>query len=127
MEALHIAATAKTPAVELEPATGVLSLTGCSVHENASGFFAQIYRELERYAAEPARETVVRVDLTYFNSTSAKYLLDILRLLEDAHVAGRSRVRMEWTCAEDDLDMQEAGSDFGQLLEFPVKVLTRSD
>ena len=125
MEVLRIAATTKTPAVELEPSPGRFSLAGCSVHENAEGFFAPIYRELERYAAEPATETLVRVELSYFNSTSAKYLLDMFRLLEDVHVAGRSKVRLEWVCAEDDLDMQEAGQDYRQLLEFPVKVLTR--
>ncbi|MCB0788135.1 MAG: SiaC family regulatory phosphoprotein, partial [Flavobacteriales bacterium] len=55
----------------------------------------------------------------------AKYLLDIFRLLEDLHREGRSKVRLEWRCASDDLDMQEAGNDYRQLLEFPVKVVLR--
>lgn len=125
MKATRIPPTAKTPAVELDPDAGLLVISGCSVHENADGFYAPIYRSLEEYVRTPATNTLVQVALTYFNSTSAKYLLDILRLLEDLHVDGRSRVRMEWSCAEDDLDMEEAGNDYRQLLEFPVKVIAR--
>lgn len=125
MNTLDIPATPKTPAVRLEPGAGLLAIDGCSVHENADAFFRPIYQELTRYSASPATETVLQVALTYFNSTSAKYLLDIFRLLEDLHREGRSKVRLEWRCASDDLDMQEAGNDYRQLLEFPVKVVLR--
>ncbi|MBK9176676.1 MAG: DUF1987 family protein [Flavobacteriales bacterium] len=71
----------------------------------------------------PAPRTTVRVSLTYFNSSSAKYVLDLLKRLEDAHMAGATRAVLEWLHAPDDLDMMEAGRDYKSLLEFPVKLV----
>ncbi len=117
------AGTEKTPTVSLDPTVGRLSLTGCSIPENADRFFGPLYEVVERYADTPAQRTTVHVALTYFNSSSAKYLLDIFKRLEDLHASGRSRVQLEWCHAPGDLDMAEAGQDYRSLLEFPVKVV----
>jgi len=57
-----------------------------------------------------------KIDLEYFNSSSAKFLYDIL--LELKRLAS-SRIPMivEWLYDEEDTDMQEAGSDIAMLLE----------
>ncbi len=115
--------TAKTPAFTFDPAAGNLHLSGCSIPENADKFFTPLYDLVDAYAALPAPRTTVRVSLTYFNSSSAKYLLDIFKRLEDVHVGGASRVALEWCHVPGDLDMAEAGQDFRSLLEFPVKVI----
>jgi hypothetical protein len=120
---LHLPATEKTPEVRFDPQQGLLELTGVAVHENADGFFGPILSALERYATAPAERTTIRVHMEYFNSSAAKYLLDMLRTLEDVHLAGRTKVRMSWVHAADDLDMQEAGNDYRMLLEFPVDLV----
>ncbi|MBK6830686.1 MAG: DUF1987 domain-containing protein [Flavobacteriales bacterium] len=124
---MELQGTDKTPAVSFDPAAGVLSLTGCSIPENADRFFTPLYDVVERYATDPAQRTTVRVTLTYFNSSSAKYLLDIFKRLEDLHASGRSRVQLEWRHAPGDLDMAEAGQDYRSLLEFPVKLVEYED
>jgi hypothetical protein len=118
-------ATAKTPHVLLDPVAGSLSFSGCSVPENADGFFSPILDRVEQYAARPAARTQVLVELTYFNSSTSKYLLDVFKLLEDLHASGASRVSMDWYHPKGDLDMQEAGQDYRSLLEFPVKLVAR--
>jgi hypothetical protein len=95
---------------------------GCSIHENADRFFLPLLDHVEAYCRTPVPRTVVVFALTYFNSSSAKYLLDLLKVLEELHAAGQSRVELEWRYDEGDLDMQEAGEDFKGLLEFPVKL-----
>lgn len=116
-------ATAKTPAVSFDPRTGTLRMGGCSIPENADRFFTPLLDLLERYAAAPAPRTTVRVELSYFNSSSAKYLLDMFKRLEDLHTSGGSRVLLEWCHAPGDLDMVEAGNDYRSLLDFPVKLI----
>ena len=111
MEPYHLPATDKTPAVHFNPAQGLLEIAGCSIHENADGFFRPLLRQVEAYARQPAPETLVRISLTYFNSSSAKYVLDL--------------VAVEWCYAPGDLDMQEAGQDYRGLLEMPVKLVER--
>ena len=80
---------------------------------------------MEALAIAPAHRIDVRIALDYFNSSSAKYILDILKRLDDLHATGASKVHLEWTYDEGDLDMQEAGNDYKALLEMPVKVRER--
>ncbi|MBK8497458.1 MAG: DUF1987 domain-containing protein [Flavobacteriales bacterium] len=115
--------TAKTPAINFDPQAGTLWLGGCSIPENADRFFTPLLDLIETYSAAPAPRTTVRVELTYFNSSSAKYLLDLFKRLEDMHSSGASRVLLEWCHAPGDMDMVEAGNDYRSLLEFPVKLV----
>ena len=116
----EVEGTGKTPHVRFDRDAGALTISGCSIPENADGFFTPLQEQVEAYASDPASRTDVRISLKYFNSSSAKYLLDVFKRLEDVHAAGGSRVRMEWCHAHGDLDMQEAGQDYRSLLEFPV-------
>jgi hypothetical protein len=116
----EVQATGKTPLVRLDPNAGSLTISGCSIPENADGFFGPLFDRLEAYATNPASRTLISVHLSYFNSSSAKYLLDVFKRLEDLHATGSSQVRMEWLHADGDLDMREAGEDYRALLDFPV-------
>ncbi|MCB9170820.1 MAG: DUF1987 domain-containing protein [Flavobacteriales bacterium] len=121
-ERLEIPATAKTPEVRFDPDKGALVIRGISIHENADGFYAPIHQHLSSYLAGPAERTSIEVRLDYFNSSSAKYLLDLFKLLDDLHASGASRVELTWTYREDDMDMEEAGRDYQGLLDMPVRL-----
>jgi hypothetical protein len=123
MEQLHLPATEKTPSVRFIPSEGVLELSGCSIHENADKFFRPLLERVEDYCKQPHKSTVIRLSLTYFNSSSAKYILDLLKLLDEVQASGNGKVLLEWTYEEGDLDMQEAGQDYKGLLEMPVKLI----
>ncbi len=123
MEPYNLPATDKTPEVRFNPAEGLLEISGCSIHENADRFFRPLLEKVETYARAPARQTMVRLALTYFNSSSAKYVLDLLKMLDEAHASGAGKVTLEWCYAEGDLDMLEAGQDYRGLLDMPVKMI----
>jgi hypothetical protein len=122
MDRLEHPATDKTPYVLFDPARGVLEMRGCSIHENADRFFGPLIDTLEAYILSPAARTHARIALTYFNSSSAKYMLDLLKVLDDLHARG-DRVEVEWLHEAGDLDMQEAGEDIRALLDLPMKVV----
>lgn len=119
---LRLSPTDKTPAVTIDLAAGRFEITGCSIPENADRFFSPIQDLAERYAQQPAARTTVRIELTYFNSSTSKYLLDLFKCMADLHASGRSNVQLEWWYAPDDLDMKEAGEDYRSLLDLPVKL-----
>lgn len=125
MSPIHLPPTDKTPEVRFDPGTGLLELTGCSIHENAEAFFRPVMQQLEQYLLQPAPQTKVRLALTYFNSSSSKYILDLLRIVDEAHATGASRASVEWLYDQDDLDMQEAGEDYRTLLDMPVELVCR--
>ncbi len=126
-EPFELAATDKTPGFSFDPAQGLFVVRGCSIPENADRFYSPLYDLIDRYALAPATRTTVRIELTYFNSSSAKYLLDMLKRLEDLHASGASQVVLEWHHSRGDQDMAEAGQDYRSLLEFPVKLVEMRD
>lgn len=126
MESLVLSATEKTPAVLFAPVEGLFELTGCSIHENADRFFRPLIDIAERYARQPGEHTTVRLALSYFNSSSAKYVLDLLKIMDDLHAARPGSVKLEWLYEVDDLDMEEAGQDYRALLAMPVELIAVS-
>jgi len=100
----------------------MIAISGCSIPENADRFFSPLYDLVDAYAGHANSNTTVHISLTYFNSSTSKYLLDILKRLEDLHASGGSEVRMIWHCGAGDLDMQEAGEDYRSLVRFPVEI-----
>ena len=125
MEGIRLAASDKTPGVVFDPVSGTWEISGCSIHENADRFFIPLIDQAEHYAKQPAKRTVIRIALSYFNSSTAKYLLDLLRALDEIHATGKGSVHLEWQFEEGDLDTMEAGEDYKGLLEMPVKLVER--
>jgi hypothetical protein len=115
--------TDTTPAVSFDQESGVLSISGCSIMENADRFYSPLLDLIADYGTRPAPGTTIHIRLTYFNSSSSKYLLDVLKELEDLHHAGNSTVRLVWHHASGDLDMKEAGLDYASLLDFSVDLI----
>ncbi|MBP8823552.1 MAG: DUF1987 domain-containing protein [Flavobacteriales bacterium] len=115
--------TETTPEVSFDPDRGALQIAGCCIPENAEGFFRPLIARLEQYIGKPAGHTAVRIALSYFNSSSSKYLLDLLKLLNEVHLSGAGTVDVEWLYEQDDMDMEEAGQDYRSLLELPVRLV----
>lgn len=120
MPRLQLTPTEKTPEIHFDSEAGLFEMTGCSIHENAEAFFRPLLDMLEVYSRQPGPVSLVRLNLDYFNSSSSKYILDLLRLIDEAHVCGLTKATLEWHHAQDDLDMLEAGQDYEELLEMPV-------
>lgn len=125
MQRLQLTRTDKTPDVLFDPEAGLLEMKGCSIHENAEAFFRPLLEMVEDYARKPAPRTTVRLTLSYFNSSSSKYILDLLRLVDEVHASGLATATLEWHYDQDDLDMQEAGQDYKALLDMPVTLVGR--
>ncbi|MGE5503368.1 MAG: DUF1987 domain-containing protein [Actinomycetota bacterium] len=117
MENLEIRATERSPEVRFDAGARVLSLRGESYPEDASTVFGPIFSWLEGFLARPAAPPVrVEFELIYFNSSSAKALMNIFLLLEKAATAG-TPVTVEWRYTADDETMKEFGEDFAEDLE----------
>jgi hypothetical protein len=58
----------------------------------------------------------VRIELYYFNSSSAKFLFDFFEELEEAAEAGK-QISIDWCYRAGDSSMQEAGEDFEEDFE----------
>jgi hypothetical protein len=117
MKNLTSAATERFPEVDFNAASGILTLRGESYPEDASAAFGPLFSWLNGFLGDDKGPAIRFVfDLAYFNSSSAKALMNIFLLLEKAAAAGR-RITVEWRYAEGDETMQEFGEDFSEDME----------
>jgi hypothetical protein len=122
MDRLIIEATKKTPSVDLDNSTGILNISGMSCSENAMGFFTPIFEWLSHYVANPQEETVMNFNLKYYNTSSAKCILDILDKLLVLNEEGKI-LNVNWYYDESDDEMLESGENYSTILDFPFNLL----
>lgn len=121
MEALIIEATDDTPKVVLDPSNNNFEFSGKSLPEDVTTFYGPVMDWLDEYAESPNTKTVVIFNLVYFNTASSKLILDILFKLEEIFDDGND-VSIEWHYQEEDEDMEEAGEEYGDLVEMPLEL-----
>jgi hypothetical protein len=113
----------KIPTVKFDAKQGTLEFEGISRSENARAFYSPIFNWVHSYCDAPKQETTLKINLSYFNTGSAKCLMDIIQTLIEAHQEGKTHFKIEWYYQEEDEDMQQTGSNFSNLLNFPVEFI----
>ncbi|MDX1629068.1 MAG: DUF1987 domain-containing protein [Fulvivirga sp.] len=121
MENYTLTPTPKTPRLYFNADTGVFEMSGRSIPENSIEFYKPLMRWLEKYTEDPADKTKLNVTLEYFNTSSSKCLIEILRKLES--IKDKSDVKVLWHYEEEDEDMLESGEDFKKLLSIPIELV----
>ena len=125
MEKLIIEPTFNSPSVILDPGSSKFEFSGESRPENVRKFYLPILEWLEKFANEQKGSSgrlsklLVQFDFEYFNSTSAKYILDIFKALNVLNDIG-IKIQVKWLYEEDDEDMLEVGQEMSRMskLEF---------
>jgi len=113
MDNISIAPTERSPHVEFDFAQGLFLLEGESYPEDSAAFFAPILQCLRAFLESgDSRPVVFDLTMSYFNSSSAKALMNMFQMLEDAAAMGRDVV-VNWHYHPDDDTMEEFGEDFG--------------
>lgn len=116
MDNIVIAASERAPQVEFDFAQGSFKLKGESYPEDVAAFYGPLVAALDGWLKETTgRDIRFDIELVYFNSSSAKALMNILMLLEKA--AGANAITVNWFYNADDDTMQEFGEDFSEDLE----------
>jgi len=120
MDNLIVEGTKQSPAVSFNAISGKLELSGRSIPENSFEFYNPLLEWLGEYAKAPKDQTVLKVYLEYFNTSSSKYILEVLKKLKEVLKAEGVKVKVDWCYDEDDEEMMETGEDYEDVtgLEF---------
>ena len=110
MPGLNIAATSRTPAVVLDGKAGLLSLSGESYPEDITGFFGPIRVALNEAMEKADNQFNVEIKLVYFNSSSARVLMEIMDQMDEKAATGLA-VDVKWYCDPDDEITKEFAED----------------
>lgn len=126
MQKLFIEPTDLTPLINFSPDENIFIISGISSPEDVRALYYPVIDWVKTFVDDIIEGTVrvfhkgtpvrMHIDLSYFNSSSAKFLFDIfteLKRLKSSEVP----VMVEWIYEAEDIDMKEAGSDIAELVE----------
>jgi hypothetical protein len=119
MEDLIIERTAKTPYIEFLALDKRLTLAGRSIPENSIQFYDQLLAWTNAFCSSKPGQVEVHVKLEYFNTSSSKCLMDLLKRIEQCDCDSE----VFWYYEEEDEDMQEAGEDYAAIIQLPFKLV----
>jgi hypothetical protein len=125
MHKLQISQTITTPEIFFSPGENIFFIRGNSSPEDVRALYYPIIEWIRIFTGdvlEGAYKTFnnktpveFQIDLSYFNSSSAKFLFDIFSELKKLPEAGFP-LNVNWCYDEEDSDMKEAGSDIALLV-----------
>lgn len=124
MENINLEGTTRTPEVTFDYGKGELTIAGRSIPENSITFYKPLFDWLDDYINSPKENTKVTFNLEYFNTSSSKCILDILRKLEKLNENG-NQTQVNWFFDEGDEDMEESGNDFKSLINLDIELIMK--
>lgn len=121
MKALNIEATSHSPKVIFDSGTLKFEISGESRPENASSFYKplldwikEIETALDKNKEEFKKPLNFDFSFDYFNSTSAKFILDFCKKIGVLNTKGLE-LNVRWLYEEDDEDMLEVGKEMARM------------
>lgn len=106
-------ASSRTPAVELDSEKGIFVLKGESYPEDITGFFGPVRVALNDVLEQVNKPLNVDIKLVYFNSSSARVLMEIMDQMEEKATEG-SEINVRWSCDPDDDITREFAEDISE-------------
>jgi len=103
MEKLFIEGTTSTPSIECHE-DGKICISGRSLPENPLDFYQPLMEWSKNYNADKA---IIDIKLEYFNTSTSKVILDLLRVFEEK--PQKSSISVNWHYEEGDDDNYESG------------------
>ncbi len=120
METLTIKQKNNTVGVVLDKENKKFVFEGRSLPENTVKFFEPIMKWIEEYKADPNDETHIDMNFIYFNTSSAKIILEVLQEFDSIHKEGKA-VKVTWHYMEEDYDIKEAGQEYETMVSVPFE------
>jgi hypothetical protein len=123
MEIFELPAKNHTPYIKLDHNTGIMEFKGRSTPENSVEFYDPINKWLIQLIADAiAIPVIVQLKFEYFNTSSSKCILDVLKKFAELKKSGAD-VKVEWYYEEDDDDMKEAAEDYSDIVKIPFEII----
>jgi hypothetical protein len=121
MKELKLPGTKSSPEVILNP-SGIIKIKGRSISENILDFFKPVEEWVIEYIKTPADITCLDITLEYFNSASAKLLIQLFLKISHVQLKNKKFI-INWYYEEGDEDILERGEYFSSVLNIPFNFI----
>ena len=120
MEGVYQKGNHKVPEVSFDPETAIFEIKGSSIPENSGAVYEPIIEFLKEYKEQAKDTTTLNIALSYFNTSSSKWILNILRLIKEIIVKKNKEVVINWYYEPEDEEMLEAANDYQSILNLEI-------
>lgn len=133
MERLFFEQSKTTPHILLDPEANMFVFEGVSRPEDVREFYYPVVQWMNRfemaiedkkYSYTEAHPLLFKIDLSYFNSSSAKFLFDIFVKLKDLKEKAQ-HIEVLWMYDEEDTDLLEAGEEMAEIADMEFKFVEK--
>jgi len=130
MRKLILDPTSNSPRVILDPENNRFEISGESRPPDVASFYLEILKWFDDYTlylnrSQEMKEPVVfNFDFEYFNSSSAKYILDFCKQIGDVRSKGMN-LGIKWHYDMDDMDMMQVGQEMSKIAKFPFEFASK--
>jgi hypothetical protein len=118
MSAIQLEGTAKTPKVAFNDSPLSMEISGRSIPENSIAFYTPLLEWVDENLKDGGNLDV-SIRLEYFNTSSSKCLMDLLKRIEQSP----AEANVLWYYEEEDEDMLEAGEDYDAIIDMPFRLI----
>ena len=123
MKTIELKGTEKTPKFILKPQSGSIKILGRSTMSSPHEYYNWITKEIEKYAENPIEKTHLFIDLEYYNTSSSKYLLNILKIVSRINQQTKKEAKIIWYFDEEDFGIIDDIALFSQLIDFKIHTI----
>lgn len=130
MRKLEIDQTASSPRVVFDPEKRIFEISGESRPPDVGSFYGEILTWMDDYSGhlqksqESSEPLVFNFDFEYFNSSSAKYILDLCKQISAVRSQGKD-IEVKWHYEDDDMDMLEVGREMSRMAKLPFEYIKK--
>jgi len=130
MRKLIIEPTVSSPKVILDPDKNRFEISGESRPADVATFYEEIISWMDDYShhlekdQESSEPVTFNLDFEYFNSSSAKYILDFCKQIGTVRSKGMD-IQVKWHYDDDDMDMLEVGREMSRMAKLPFEYISK--
>ena len=122
MKKLFFECEKQSPCVLYDIESNIFEIKGKSFAKYSRHIYQQILEWFNEYIKRPNDDTVFSFRFEFYDSSSAKMILEILKKIDILHNQNKN-VEIHWYYPEDDDDIEEAGEIYANLVDAPVKII----
>mgnify|MGYP003330314552 CR=1 FL=1 len=119
MSVIRLGGTPKTPQVDFIDSPLSMSISGRSIPENSIEFYQPLMDWVQAHLTDAGDSVEISIRLEYFNTSSSKCLMDLLKRIEKMPV----KSSVLWYYEDEDEDMLEAGEDYDAIINMPFRLI----
>jgi len=125
LESVNIRPRNIYPGVKLDKEKNTFELFGRSLPEDVDAFYIPIVDWIQKYIEIPNNHTEFVFKLDYYNSSTARKIIDILLLIEQITIKFPDKtVKIIWYYEDGDEVMKDNGEDFQNVIKIPFELKT---